>query len=76
MKSKNMVNLTFGTAPGWTLLSTLQSIIPLRKPILNSSSDGSAGKSFPATTPTIFLIHPAALYLLKAATPLSSHINF
>lgn len=58
---------TLGTAPGWILLRTLQRIIPLRNPILKSSSDGSAGKSFPPTTPTIFLSQPAASYLLKAA---------
>jgi len=42
-------------------------MIPLLKPSLNSSSEGSAGKSLAATTPTIFLSHPAASYLLNAA---------
>jgi hypothetical protein len=48
------------------LLSTLQRMIPLLNPSLNSSSDGSAGKSFAPTTPTIFLSHPAASFLLDA----------
>jgi hypothetical protein len=41
-------------------------MIPLLNPSLNSSSDGSAGKSFAPTTPTIFLSHPAASFLLDA----------
>lgn len=59
--------LTLGTAPGWTLFRTLQRIIPLLNPSLNSSSEGSAGKSFAATTPIIFLSHPAASFLLDAS---------
>lgn len=58
--------LTFGTAPGWILLSAVQRIIPFLKPNLNSSSDGASGKSFALTTPTIFLSHPAASYLRVA----------
>lgn len=69
---KEKIRFTLGTAPGWTLLRTLQSMIPLLKPSLNSSSEGSAGKSFAATTPTIFLSHPAASYLLEAVENISS----
>lgn len=66
MKMRMRKRLTLGTAPEWTLLSTLQRMIPLLNPSLNSSSEGSAGKSFAPTTPTIFLSHPAASLLLDA----------
>lgn len=62
-----IIESTLATAPGWILLSALQRIIPFLKPSLNSSSEGSAGKSFAPTTPTIFLSHAAASYLLIAA---------
>jgi hypothetical protein len=45
----------------------LQRINPFRNPSLNSSSDGSSGKSFAPTTPTVRLSHPAASYLLIAS---------
>lgn len=69
---------TFGTAPGWTLLRTLQRMIPLRNAILNSSSEGSSGKSLPPIAPTIPLNHSAASYLLKAADHFCSikHLTF
>lgn len=60
------VRHTLGTAPGLTLLRTLQSKIPLLKAILKSSSEGSAGKSLPPTTPSVCLSHLAASYLLKS----------
>lgn len=66
-EKKKEAHFTFVTAPGWTLLSTLQRIIPLLRPILNSSSEGSAGKSFAPTTPATFLSQAAASYLLIAA---------
>jgi len=57
---------TFGMDPGLTLLMAVQRIIPLLNPNLKSCSEGSAGKSLEYTTPTIFLNHSAASYLLDA----------
>lgn len=74
VKTKPKIRFTLGTAPGWILLRTLQRIIPLRSPSLNSSSEGSAGKSLAATTPTIFLSHPAASFLLDAAKHRLAHL--
>lgn len=61
-----IVRHTFGTAPGLTLLRTLQSKMPLLNAILKSSSEGSAGKSLPPTTPSVCLIHLAASFLFKS----------
>lgn len=40
--------------------------MPLLNAILKSSSEGSAGKSLPPTTPRVCLIHLAASFLFKS----------
>ena len=60
-------SVTLGMAPGWTLFSALHRTMPFLSPSWNSSSEGSSGRSFAHTTPTVFRNQLAASCLLIAA---------
>jgi len=62
-----MEKWTLRTAPGLTLLRTLQRMRPLRRARQKSSSEGVAVRDNDATL-SIWRSHSVALYLLQAST--------